>query len=96
MGTERGDGIIKWLPSNQLFLKEVAIFKGYCQAKEFIGASERNRTAATWIFSPVLYLLSYRSMVAINVLPYDPWVIIFVPLVTSFVLNRAFGTDDRD
>lgn len=31
---------------------------------------------------------------AINVLPHDIWVIIFVPLVTSFVLNRAFGDTD--
>lgn len=32
---------------------------------------------------------------AINVLPHDIWVIVFVPLVTSFVLNRALARCER-
>ena len=56
-----------------LHLGKVALYQ-MSYIRKFVGASGRNRTNDTWIFSPLLYQLSYRgkSETLLNFLKWRP------------------------
>ena len=61
LSKENGFGADDEARTRYLHLGKVALYR-MSYIRIFNGASGRNRTSDTWIFSPLLYQLSYRGI----------------------------------